>query len=541
MNLKWTYEKINDYIKENAEGYVLNKIERLEKSKIRIYVKCDKGHLYDINFDGFQKGARCSICSHKKLTYEMIKKCINGQESNDCELITTEKEFEEEKLKQNKTNNTVKLLIKCKCGNKFKTDYSTFTSKNKKQCDKCGKIEPPNKFKYDFVKKFIEKYNCKLLTKEKDYINANKNIEIQCHCGNKFNTTFMIFKNKEKKQCTKCNKKIVAKLFSFTYEEVKKYIEKDSNSGCKLLSTEYINNQIPLDIQCKCGKIFHPNYNSFKGGQIECPKCSKEKIAQKYLKTNEQFLKEVEEQVGNEYTFLEEYKGNKTKIKVRHNCEECNNYEWKMKPSNFLMGKRCPKCAGNLPYSDEEFKEKIYSLVKDEYTILGKYINAKTKIKIRHNICGNKYKTTSNNFLNGNRCPICVESKGEQFIRHYCEKNSILFDPQYIFNDLIGIGGGLLKFDFSIYKNEEKSLIKYLIEYDGKQHYEWIEGLMTYEKFHVLQMHDKLKNQYCINHNVKLIRIPYWEFDNIEKILNDVLINNNINNKFFINGFKEAI
>lgn len=48
-----------------------------------------------------------------------------------------------------------------------------------------------------------------------------------------------------------------------TYEQVKKFIEIDSESGCKLLSKEYNGNQEKLDIQCKCGEIFQVRYSDF--------------------------------------------------------------------------------------------------------------------------------------------------------------------------------------------------------------------------------------------------------------------------------------
>lgn len=55
----------------------------------------------------------------------------------------------------------------------------------------------------------------------------------------------------------------------------------------------------------------------------------------------------------------------------------------------------------------KEFKKEVYNLVKDEYMILGKYVNNKTKIKIKHNICNNIYEVTPNMFLKGRRCPFC--------------------------------------------------------------------------------------------------------------------------------------
>ena len=33
------------------------------------------------------------------------------------------------------------------------------------------------------------------------------------------------------------------------------------------------------------------------------------------------------------------------------------------------------------------------------------------------------------------------------------------------------------------------------------------------------QKRDEIKTKYCIDKNIPLIRIPYWEYDNIENIL----------------------
>ncbi|MCB2315620.1 hypothetical protein [Clostridium tagluense] len=37
------------------------------------------------------------------------------------------------------------------------------------------------------------------------------------------------------------------------------------------------------------------------------------------------------------------------------------------------------------------------------------------------------------------------------------------------------------------------------------------------------QLHDKIKNNYCKDNNINLIRIPYWEKNNIEQILKSAL------------------
>jgi hypothetical protein len=76
-----------------------------------------------------------------------------------------------------------------------------------------------------------------------------------------------------------------------------------------------------------------------------------------------------------------------------------------------------------------------------------------------------------------------------------------------------------LRFDFAIF-NENNNL-SHLIEFDGKQHtndYNAWGGTETLEERH---LRDELKNLYCKNHNIKLIRIPYTKRNNIK--LQDLL------------------
>lgn len=39
------------------------------------------------------------------------------------------------------------------------------------------------------------------------------------------------------------------------------------------------------------------------------------------------------------------------------------------------------------------------------------------------------------------------------------------------------------------------------------------------EQLRIVQKHDGIKNKYCLDNNILLIRIPYWESDNIESFL----------------------
>ncbi|XZI53423.1 hypothetical protein ACSW9K_08325 [Clostridium perfringens] len=133
-----------------------------------------------------------------------------------------------------------------------------------------------------------------------------------------------------------------------------------------------------------------------------CPIC-----ANNIKKTHEGFVKELNEVHGeNIYIPLEKYKGSNTKILVRHNC----GYEWEVTPSSLLSGKGCYSCRGSKKKTHEEFIEEVKEKYNGEYTILSKYVNARTKILIKHNSdkCKfHKYEVTPDKLLIGKGCPVC--------------------------------------------------------------------------------------------------------------------------------------
>lgn len=117
-------------------------------------------------------------------------------------------------------------------------------------------------------------------------------------------------------------------------------------------------------------------------------------------------------------------------------------------------------------------------------------------------------------FSKGQRCPECKVSRGETKINEILNKYGIEYKAQYKDKNCIHIY--VLPFDFAIMKNGK---IVLLIEFDGKQHFEPVEHFGGKEHFDITQKRDKIKNEYCKKNNIPLLRIPYWEFDNIESIL----------------------
>ena len=61
------------------------------------------------------------------------------------------------------------------------------------------------------------------------------------------------------------------------------------------------------------------------------------------------------------------------------------------------------------------------------------------------------------------------------------------------------------------------------IEFDGRQHYEIVSAFGGVNAFIDTKIRDIIKTEYCKKNNIKLIRIPYWEIDNIDRILKNEL------------------
>lgn len=102
----------------------------------------------------------------------------------------------------------------------------------------------------------------------------------------------------------------------------------------------------------------------------------------------------------------------------------------------------------------------------------------------------------------------CLVSKNEGRIADILKELKINFKEQYTFKDLIsGRVGDRLIFDFAVFND---NTLLYLIEYDGQQHFNERHAWTT-DGFKTTQRNDHLKNQYCFDHSIPLIRIPYDE------------------------------
>ena len=100
-------------------------------------------------------------------------------------------------------------------------------------------------------------------------------------------------------------------------------------------------------------------------------------------------------------------------------------------------------------------------------------------------------------------------SRAEIKIREILEEAGLNFKMEYIFPDLKTHNGRPLRFDFVIFDDDNN--IDFLIEYQGKQHYEASNKFGGKRGLYQQQYNDNQKRRFCALHDFKLIEIPYTD------------------------------
>ncbi len=132
--------------------------------------------------------------------------------------------------------------------------------------------------------------------------------------------------------------------------------------------------------------------------------------------------------------------------------------------------------------------------------------------------CGREVEIPSVNLIRG-RTTHCgcktIISKGEQKINQILSNNGIHFVTQKTFKTCQYPTKTLARFDF--YVNDQ-----YLIEFDGEQHFHPKGERFPLEVYEKIHEYDLIKNQWCKNNNIPLIRIPYTLYDTLS--IKDLLL-----------------
>ena len=177
---------------------------------------------------------------------------------------------------------------------------------------------------------------------------------------------------------------------------------------------------------------------------------------------------------------------------------------------------RCVNCSAHK--AEKYFKSKVLEKLGSEYSFI-KFTHRpelsegyRRGVVVEHFNCGHVYETSYSKILEGSKCPNCVYSRGEKAVADVLDSLSIEYTREHSFEYL-----GRKRFDFFI------PSLNIAIEYDGEQHYKSIDAWGGEETLKRTQESDALKNDFCDYMGIDLLRIPYWEFDNIDEIVTNFI------------------
>lgn len=183
----------------------------------------------------------------------------------------------------------------------------------------------------------------------------------------------------------------------------------------------------------------------------------------------------------------------------------------------------CPVCGQKrakeaIRYTKEELQERL-AQVNPSIIVVGEYLGAHKLIECRCNLHNISFSCYPSNLLNKSAtCPECAGKigKSEKVVGDTLRLLNINYIPQYSFNDCRGKKRSL---PFDYYLPE----YNVAIEYDGEQHFMPVDIFGGLKKFEQQKVLDSIKDQYCIDNHITLIRIPYTEKHNIREYLTEQL------------------
>lgn len=374
-----------------------------------------------------------------------------------------------------------------------------------KGCPKCGRIKG-HKSQLKTTEQFIEEaravHGDYYDYSKVNYVDAKTPVIITCPVHGDFPQKPYVHLRGH--GCWPCSKGIMTEA-EFIEKARDKFGDRFDYSLVKITG-----NQTKVKIICPVhGVIEQTPYNhlKYKSG---CYKCSGQKGY-----TTEDFIRKSKERNGERYDYsLTEYNGSLEDVTLI--CRKHGPF--KVNAENHLHhGQGCRIC--NLgSRTTEEFIEEARKVHGDYYDYSkSEYVGIEKPIIITCPKHGD-FETTPHEHLRGGNCPKCNMSRGEERIElylkdhnvKYCHckdiKSSLATGPKKIFN-----------VDFALLDDKDNTYM--IIEYNGKQHYESIAFMGGDENFAAQQARDAALRRYCEEKKIRLLEIPYTDFDRIEEIL----------------------
>jgi very-short-patch-repair endonuclease len=199
------------------------------------------------------------------------------------------------------------------------------------------------------------------------------------------------------------------------------------------------------------------------------------------------------------------------------------------KANNHLNGNGCSICSKKFQNIDMfiERATKVHNGIYDYSKFI--YQTTDTKSVIVCPVHGD-FMQSPHMHISGRGCPKCKSSKGELKILHWLQQNHIKYEHEFRFKNC----RYKLPLPFDFYLPEHNCCI----EFDGEQHYK--PKSFGYDKslehrtniLNLTKHKDNIKDEYCHNNNIRLIRITYDKIDIINDILVSYFVDSSVSSNF---------
>lgn len=261
-----------------------------------------------------------------------------------------------------------------------------------------------------------------------------------------------------------------------------------------------IDNKARWVCQCSCGKQKIIRGDSLRNGATKSCGCLAKEKAIEQIEKNRIKIQDLTGQKFNLLTVEKLIKDENNHSKWLCKCE-CGNF---CEVDSYVLTSGKRKSCGCLTQTHLEGKKFGFLTVlksTDRRTSSGREIIWECKCE-----CGNLTYVSTTNLKSGHTQSCgCIKSKGEEKIAKILTQNNINFIHQKTFNTCKFQDSNYYAY-FDFYVDN-----KYLIEYDGEQHFQYKEnrGWNNKENYLKVKERDEYKNKWCKENNIPLIRIPY--------------------------------
>lgn len=414
------------------------------------------------------------------------------------------------------------------------TPKKEFNHNEKSDCH-CLK-HPGNKMKYAWKYVKLGRFSCKECRKEKQYIaltpeqkikeistygfkyidgdlsSINNALILECNKGHHFNRTLNNLR-RGSIYCPFCEG--IVPLSYWNMDTCQKWLDKEK-PGYNLLDIKIEDGKVRVNLQCpnKSHPPYWTDWNHIRHGGTGCKLCyyERENKVDWNLDNARGYLAE------NGFTMLDE-----TKYISSHQpvyCKDEIGFIYQVRVHFLVRGRENFSLLRNNNYAVHNIKL-FMKLYRPDYEFFDTEYRGHKEI--------HKWKYLGEGLPNGvsrifeqsvgamisNYCkhPLLSKSQLEIQCQFILDKYHINYETQKTFEGCVG--KYKLRYDFYIKFNGKE----YCIEVDGLQHDMPIEKFGGIKEFEKRQKYDKIKNDYCEEHNIELIRIKQKEYKNMENIL----------------------